>query len=97
MLVGVELDVAARILQPLVENACHFARSNVRLTTSRSGGDVLLLVIDDGPGVTEEERERIFEPGVRGSAAVGDDSGRRRCGSGPGARPPACPRLPLET
>jgi signal transduction histidine kinase len=27
------------------------------------------VVEDDGPGVTEDEKERIFEPGVRGSAA----------------------------
>jgi len=34
---------------------------------------VLYVVEDDGPGVTEEERERIFEPGVRGAAANGAD------------------------
>jgi signal transduction histidine kinase len=29
---------------------------------------------DDGPGVQGEERERIFEPGVRGSAASPDSA-----------------------
>ena len=32
---------------------------------SRSAGRVLYVVEDDGPGVAAEEREAIFEPGVR--------------------------------
>ena len=30
---------------------------------------------DDGPGVADAERERIFEPGVRGRAANGTGAG----------------------
>jgi signal transduction histidine kinase len=37
-------------------------------------------VEDDGPGVTDDERERIFEPGVRGVAA--DTNGARGSGLG---------------
>jgi signal transduction histidine kinase len=33
------------------------------------------LVEDDGPGVTEEEREAIFEPGIRGSTGRGNGAG----------------------
>jgi two-component system, OmpR family, sensor kinase len=67
--VGVEGDIALQIIQPVVENACRFARSKVTLGAGRSGKEILFTVQDDGPGVAEEERERIFEPGVRGSAA----------------------------
>jgi signal transduction histidine kinase len=80
--VGVERDIAVQILQPVVENACHFARSDVLLAAARNGKEVLFTVEDDGPGVAEEERERIFEPGVRGSAATVERVGGRGAGLG---------------
>lgn len=70
---GVDEDVAARILQPLIENACRHGRTDVRMAIRRSGSRVLFVVDDDGPGVRPEELALIFEPGVRGSAAVDDD------------------------
>jgi len=80
--VGVDGDIAVQIIQPVVENACHFAKSGVLLGAARNGKDVYFLVEDDGPGVTEEEQERIFEPGVRGSAAVGERTATRGAGLG---------------
>ena len=72
--VGVDGDVAARILQPVLENACRYASGELRLSMVRDGADVVISVADDGPGVQPDEAERIFSPGVRGSAAeaVGD-------------------------
>lgn len=70
MRVGVDQDLVARILQPLVENACHYARSNLSVAVRRNGTGVEVTVEDDGPGVTRDELERIFEPGTRGSAAA---------------------------
>ena len=67
--VGVGGDIAAQIIRPVVENACRFAKSRVTLKALRKGKEIRFTVEDDGPGVTQEERERIFEPGVRGSAA----------------------------
>jgi len=66
---GVDLDVAVGVLKPLLENACRFARSEIRLSARRDGAFVTLGVEDDGPGVHADEVERIFEAGVRGSAA----------------------------
>jgi signal transduction histidine kinase len=80
--VGVERAIAAQILQPVVENACRFAQSEVLLGAGRNGKEVFFLVEDDGPGVAEDERDRIFEPGVRGSAAAGEQSGARGAGLG---------------
>ena len=57
------------MLQPLVENACRYGRSWARVSIDRRGAKIVYLVEDDGPGVTAEERESIFEPGVRGVAA----------------------------
>jgi two-component system OmpR family sensor kinase len=67
--VGVEGDIVLQIIQPVVENACRFAKTRVILGAARKGKEILFTVEDDGPGVAEDEREKIFEPGVRGSAA----------------------------
>jgi signal transduction histidine kinase len=75
MRVGVERDLAERILQPVLENACRYATSSVSIDLERNGSTVRYAISDDGPGVGEDERERIFEPGVRGGAATGDGSG----------------------
>jgi signal transduction histidine kinase len=63
------------VLQPVLENACRYGRERARLRIVRDGSRVLFLVDDDGPGVPDEERETIFEPGVRGSAAVDGGAG----------------------
>jgi len=80
--VGVEGDIAVQIIQPVVENACRFARAKVLLGATRNGKEVCFLIQDDGPGVTEEEKERIFEPGIRGSAAEGGRNTSRGAGLG---------------
>jgi signal transduction histidine kinase len=73
--VGVDSDVAERILQPLIENACRYGRGRVRVSVDRDTDSVVFIVRDDGPGVGGEERELIFEPGRRGSASVEDGDG----------------------
>jgi signal transduction histidine kinase len=73
--VGVEGEYAERILQPVLENACRYAASVVRVAIERAGSSVSYAVSDDGPGVAADELERIFEPGVRGAAADGAGSG----------------------
>ena len=80
--VGVERAIAAQILQPVVENACRFARADVLLGAGRNGKEVYFLVEDDGPGVAQEEKEKIFEPGVRGTAAAGERNAVRGAGLG---------------
>jgi signal transduction histidine kinase len=79
---GVDLDIAVRILQPVVENACKFATSRASLSAERGQNGVLIRVDDDGPGVQPGEVETIFAPSVRGSAASpaaeGPATGRRR-------------------
>jgi len=72
--IGVDLDLAERILQPVVENACRYGRSRVIVAVGRDDGGVVYAVEDDGPGVAEGERDRIFDPGVRGSAQDGSEN-----------------------
>jgi signal transduction histidine kinase len=45
----------------LLDNAERFAKQRISVAAYRAGGDVLLEVADDGPGVPPEDRERIFE------------------------------------
>jgi len=63
---GIDADLAERILQPVLENACRYGSKHVRVSIERQDSTVRYVVADDGPGVSPEERESIFEPGVRG-------------------------------
>ncbi|MDQ2982845.1 MAG: ATP-binding protein [Actinomycetota bacterium] len=69
--VGVDRELAERILQPLLENACRYGRDRVRVSIGRDNDTIVFSVEDDGPGVEDDDRERIFEPGVRGANANG--------------------------
>jgi len=70
--IGVDADLAERILQPVVENACRYGESRVRIVVDGDDGTVLYVVEDDGTGVDVDEHEQIFEPGVRGAATAGN-------------------------
>ncbi|GAU65511.1 putative two-component histidine kinase [Streptomyces sp. NBRC 110611] len=66
----------ARVLGNLLDNAQRHAVSSVRVTVERAGEWAVLRVEDDGPGVPEGERERIFERFVRlDDARARDDGG----------------------
>jgi two-component system, OmpR family, sensor kinase len=69
--VAVSADVLERILAPLLENACRYGRSRVRVSVAAAGTVVFCTVEDDGPGVDPDELEPIFEPGRRGSGEGG--------------------------
>jgi signal transduction histidine kinase len=72
-LADVDPALLERILSPVIENACRFADSSVSLGAHGDGSTVTIAIADDGPGIAPEDRERIFEPGVRGAVARDDD------------------------
>jgi signal transduction histidine kinase len=78
--VDVDADTAERILVPLIENGCRYARSRVEVIVRPNGDSVEFVVQDDGPGLATGESDRIFEPGVRGGA--GSASGHPGAGLG---------------
>src|SRR5207249_198264 len=49
-------------LENLVDNALKHGRGALRLSVAASNGRLRLSVADEGPGVPEAHRERIFEP-----------------------------------
>ncbi|TJZ46274.1 HAMP domain-containing histidine kinase [Streptomyces piniterrae] len=66
----------ARVLGNLLDNAQRHAEASVRVAVAREGAWAVLRVDDDGPGVPEAERERIFERFVRlDDARARDDGG----------------------
>ncbi|WP_030860495.1 sensor histidine kinase [Streptomyces sp. NRRL S-37] len=65
----------ARVLANLLDNARRHARERVTVTVRREGGWAVLGVADDGEGVAEADRERIFERFVRLDAARSRDDG----------------------
>ncbi|HEV3284403.1 MAG TPA: HAMP domain-containing sensor histidine kinase [Solirubrobacteraceae bacterium] len=71
--VAVEADMVERILSPLLENAARFARQRIVLDVRAADGEVLFDIRDDGPGVQEGDRERIFDPGFRSGAQRDQD------------------------
>ena len=60
-----EIDVflISRMLQNLIDNAFKFGKENgfVRVTLHRSGAGARLTVEDNGIGISEEDRSRIFQ------------------------------------
>ncbi len=54
-----------RALSNLLRNAQKYAAASIRLSAVREEGKLLIMVEDDGPGIPEAERERIFEPFYR--------------------------------
>jgi signal transduction histidine kinase len=59
-------DLVRQILAPLVDNALRHARAEVSIELAATTAGASATVRDDGPGVSPELGERVFEPGVRG-------------------------------
>jgi two-component system phosphate regulon sensor histidine kinase PhoR len=70
----------------LIDNALKYAANSgvVTVRAGRENGAIVIRVVDRGPGVPSDERERIFERFVRGSATRFGGSGGPVRGSGIG-------------
>jgi signal transduction histidine kinase len=82
-----------QILEHLLENAVKYAPPGTRITVDcvMAEGQLRLSVTDEGPGIPEEWRERIFEPYARRETRTARGSGiglyaARRLASAMGAR-----------
>jgi len=63
--VRVERQDLDELLGNLMENAAKYGGGRVFATVSRQGGMAEIAMEDDGPGIPEAEREKIFERGAR--------------------------------
>ncbi|MEO6471866.1 MAG: ATP-binding protein, partial [Aeromicrobium sp.] len=64
-----------QMVRNLVDNAVTAAHSRVRLTLNRIGDEAEILVEDDGDGVDQADRGRIFDRFLRLDASRSRDSG----------------------
>jgi two-component system sensor histidine kinase GlrK len=57
------------ILDNLLSNAVKFSPEGgtVRVTARSEAGDLVLDVADEGPGVADDDRDRVFEPFYQGT------------------------------
>jgi signal transduction histidine kinase len=69
-----------RVIANLLGNADRYAGGATRVDVALVDGDVRIAVEDEGPGVPEADRERIFERFARAT----DAAGRRGSGEGVG-------------
>lgn len=75
LLVDGDEPALRRMLDNLEVNARRYARDVVDVQARRSGGHVVITVDDDGPGIPEADRERVFERWVRLDDSRGRDDG----------------------
>jgi signal transduction histidine kinase len=63
----------AQLLENLIDNALKHGRSvagpSIRVETGREGATAWLAVEDDGPGISPDDADRIFEPFYRSALA----------------------------
>lgn len=60
-----DVHLMESVLKNLLYNAVRYARREVAVTFRRDASGYHLLVEDDGPGIPESERERVFDSFVR--------------------------------
>ncbi|MGC4939867.1 ATP-binding protein [Kribbella sp. DT2] len=65
----------SQVIRNLADNAAQAARGKVRITLAEVDGTATVQVEDDGDGVPEAERERVFERFVRLDASRDRSSG----------------------
>ncbi|MEV4704918.1 ATP-binding protein [Actinoplanes sp. NPDC049316] len=65
----------AQVVRNLVDNAARHAGARIAVAVRRTGDTVELTVDDDGSGIAEEHRQRVFERFVRLDEARARDAG----------------------
>jgi two-component system, OmpR family, sensor histidine kinase KdpD len=75
--VAVDVGLMDQALTNVIENAARFTPSGRRIDVivARSHDGVQVRVADQGPGVARDQRERVFEPFVRGEGSTGTGLG----------------------
>ena len=78
--VTAEAEALARVIRNLLDNAARHASTRVDVSVRQHGPEAVLTVADDGPGIPENDRARVFERFVR----LDTDRSRQRGGTGLG-------------
>jgi signal transduction histidine kinase len=68
-------DQLAQLVRNLLDNAARYATRRITVSVSDGTGSVVLSVADDGPGIPEADRARVFERFTRLDGARARDDG----------------------
>jgi signal transduction histidine kinase len=63
--IGGDRQDIQEMLGNLMDNACKWARTQVRVSAQRIGRDIILDIEDDGPGIPEDQRSAVLQRGKR--------------------------------
>ena len=61
-----------QVIRNLVTNALRYGGDEITITTHRDGPDVTLVFSDNGEGIPNEYRRRIFDPYHRGDSGIAE-------------------------
>ncbi|MGN6270625.1 MAG: ATP-binding protein [Sphingomonas sp.] len=64
-------EILETVLETLAENSVQAGAGALVIRATREAGSVAIAVTDDGPGIAEADRERVFEPFFTGRRDVG--------------------------
>lgn len=64
-------EVLATVLETLVENSVQAGAGALTIGAERHASDIVLSIADNGPGIAEGDRERVFEPFFTGRREAG--------------------------
>lgn len=73
VVVRADATLIERTIDNLVGNALKYSSSDVTVNVRANNGHAILEVEDRGPGLSAEERERVFQRFFRGSTAAGTE------------------------
>ena len=82
LLAKCDARLIVQVIINLVDNAIKYtpAGSHIAISTRRERGNAVVSVADDGPGISDEEKERVFQMFYTGSNPIADS--RRSLGLG---------------
>ncbi|GIE78031.1 two-component sensor histidine kinase [Actinoplanes philippinensis] len=70
-----EPDALARVVTNLIDNAVRHKRSTVTVSATAEASHLLIVITDDGPGIPEPDRQRVFQRFTRLDDARARDAG----------------------
>ena len=81
-MVRIKRTAVSRVASNLIDNALAYGRPPLDVTTARSGNDVVVDVIDRGPGIARGDVERLKQPFTRAGEARARQDGAAGAGLG---------------
>nr|WP_277603509.1 ATP-binding protein [Bowmanella dokdonensis] len=73
--VRVDIRLFLSALENVLRNALKYARARIGLTITASGNGLAIRILDDGPGVADDQLSRLFDPFYRVSSARNRETG----------------------